>query len=59
MKHTYESKDEWYDHLVVVATNHANRTAVRDKEGWVDNWRNQTPEEAYYDEFPEHSPANK
>jgi hypothetical protein len=54
MKHEYTSSDDWYDALKAIAAKHDNTRAVRDREGWTDNWRNQTPEFAYYDEFPEH-----
>lgn len=57
MKHNFESKKEWYDSLLVIARTHDNGSAVRDFEGWTDNWKNQTPAESYYAEFPEHDPT--
>lgn len=50
----YESKEDWYEALVAIAKRHNNKFAVRDFDGWTDNWENQTPEESYYEDFPEH-----
>jgi hypothetical protein len=46
-KHNFESRDDWYEALKTIAAKHDNVRAVRDREGWTDNWRNQTPEFAY------------
>ena len=54
MKHSFESKQDWYDALMKIAMTHYNMLAVRDFEGWTENWRSETPKEAYYKEFPEH-----
>lgn len=48
------SADEWYEALVEIAKKHNNKSAVGDREGWVFNWENETPEEAYYGMYPEH-----
>ncbi|MDX1252181.1 MAG: hypothetical protein IDH49_08060 [Gammaproteobacteria bacterium] len=52
--HDFESRVDWYDALVAIAKRHDNKSAVRDFDGWTDNWENITPEESYYEEFPEH-----
>ena len=57
MKHSFESNEEWYESLVDIAKTHQNTGAVRDFDGWTENWKNETPEEAYYSEFPEHKPT--
>lgn len=57
MKHDFESKEDWYVALVEIAKSHDNKSAVRDFDGWTDNWKNETPEESYYSEFPEHKSA--
>ena len=54
MKHNYTSSDDWYEALKAIAKKHNNISAVRDQEGWTSDWENQTPELAYYEEFPEH-----
>lgn len=54
----YDDKDDWYDALVALAESHDNKQGVRDREGWTGNWRNETPEQAYYAEFPEHKPES-
>lgn len=58
MMHEYETSDEWYEALVAVAKRHENKSGVRDREGWTMNWENETPEQAYYGEFTEHTPKN-
>jgi hypothetical protein len=52
--HNYETEQEWYDRLVEVAESHDNSFAVRDREGWIMDWEEMTPEESYYGEYPEH-----
>ena len=54
MTDEYETRDAWYEALTEVAQKHDNTSAVRDRVGWTFNWRNETPEEAYYSEYPEH-----
>ena len=50
----FQSSDEWYAHLQVIAKKHDNSSAVRDREGWTQNWESGSPEYAYYSEHPEH-----
>lgn len=57
MVKTYESRDEWYAALQSIAGNHGNRSAIRDRNGWTDQWESASPEETYYSEFPEDRPA--
>ena len=52
--HNYESAEEWFDRLRDIAASHDNASAVRDFQGWTEDWESQTPEEAYYAEYPEH-----
>lgn len=54
MKHDYKDKHDWYEALTNIAKRHDNKGAVRDFEGWTFNWEHETPEYAYYSEFPEH-----
>lgn len=56
-KHDFETKQDWYDALVDIAKEHGNKDAVRDLDGWTYKWKQETPEEAYYSEFPEHKAA--
>jgi len=50
----YDDADDWYSDLVAIAERHGNKSAVRDREGWTYNWKNETPEDAYYEMYPEH-----
>lgn len=54
MEHDFETSEEWHEALKLVAAKHDNKSAVRDFDGWTMNWENETPEEAYYSEYPEH-----
>lgn len=53
----YEDKDDWYAALEALAESHNNKRGVRDRDGWTMNWRHETPEQAYYGEYPEHKPT--
>ncbi len=50
----FDSQDEWYSALKKIAAYHSNSSAVRDREGWCETWETMKPEEAYYEEYPEH-----
>ena len=52
----YEQRDEWYEALQKIARSHDNERAVRDYEGWTDGWDEVSPEDCYYQEYPEHKP---
>lgn len=54
IENEFRSKDDWYDELVRIADKHENTRGVRDFEGWTSNWETETPDEAYYSEFPTH-----
>lgn len=54
--HDVDDKDEWYAALVMIAERHDNKRAVIDREGWTFSWQHETPEQAYYGEFPDHQP---
>ena len=50
----FETIDDWYAALVVVARSNNNGSAVRDFDGWTSLWEEESPADAYYEEFPEH-----
>lgn len=50
----YPSRDEWFSALQEIARSHHNISAVRDYDGWTQNWLHETPADAYYSEYPEH-----
>lgn len=54
MAEHYETADEWYDALITIAGSHCVTHLVRDREAWTSNWQNETPEKAFYTEYPEY-----
>ncbi|MCQ8182211.1 hypothetical protein NP603_13900 [Methylomonas sp. SURF-1] len=51
-KHNYETADDWYAALIELATAEGAAHLVRDREAWVSNWQNETPAEAFFNEYP-------
>lgn len=50
-----ESFEEWYARLKEVAEEHSE--SVADRDAWYDPYNaGDTPEAAFYDEYPEHHP---
>lgn len=56
-KHDFECPEDWYEALKAVAKRHDNTAAVRDYDGWTCAWEDASPEDTYYNEYPEHKPA--
>ena len=54
MEIKYLSSEVWYIELLNVAARHNCVKLVRDKEAWCECWQDQTPEECFYDEYPEY-----
>jgi hypothetical protein len=54
----YNNRFEWYERLKEIAYKHNNEFSVRDRDGWTYNWMHESPEQAYYEEFPEHKGGN-
>lgn len=50
----YLSREDWIERLLEIARAHHNESAVRDYEGWSEDWERESPEATYYAEFPEH-----
>lgn len=50
---TYENADGWYAALQAIARKHGCLNNVRDKDGWIGDWQEESPETAFYSEFPE------
>lgn len=59
MMNQYSSAEAWFADLQDLAAKHHNGSAVRDFEGWTEDWQKQSPAEAYYAEYPEHKPATE
>ena len=53
-KKEFNEKNDWYDRLLEIAAKHRNSKAVQDFYGCTSHWKTETPEEAYYKDFPEH-----
>ncbi len=58
MTNDYANADEWYNALVEIAESHNNGRGVTHFESWTEFWETETPEDAYYDEFPEHQKSS-
>jgi hypothetical protein len=56
MKTAYEDADEWYEELRRIAKRHNNLAGIRDRDSWVAGWARKSPSDAYYEEYPEHTP---
>ncbi|MDD2721633.1 MAG: hypothetical protein PHH47_13020 [Gallionella sp.] len=50
----FDTADDWYEALVILASAHMVRNLIRDREAWTSNWQNEKPEEAFYNEYPEY-----
>jgi len=50
----YENKDDWYEALKKVAGKHQLTDLVRDKVAWTSSWMNESPKDAFYEEYPEY-----
>ncbi len=55
-KHDFACFEDWYEELKSVAGWHDNAPAVRDPDDWICKWEAASPEDTYYDEYPEHKP---
>lgn len=56
--HGFENADEWYGALVALAQSLSVVQLVRDREAWIEAWGSMTPEEAFFNEFPEYVEGN-
>jgi len=50
----FDNADDWYEALRMVAGAHMCTGLVRDREAWTSNWKNEKPEDAFYNEYPEY-----
>lgn len=48
----YANAQQWFKTLKSIAKENKNESAITDFEGWTSNWENESPSEAYYNEFP-------
>lgn len=53
----YGNKQEYFEATKAVAEKHGEFGAVRDFEAWTDNYLKCSPEDNFYNEFPEHRSA--
>ena len=51
-KHNYSNSIDWVAALIRVAEKHRCERLIRDFEAWTANWINETPDEAFYAEYP-------
>ena len=47
----YETVEEWFKLLQELSRQHGRN--ILDFDAWTENWENESPNEAYYKEYPE------
>jgi hypothetical protein len=52
--HDYDNEDDWYKELVEFAQMHCAGHLVKDRQAWVEGWQLNSPQDAFYDEYPEY-----
>lgn len=50
----FDTPEDWYEALKEIERGHMASGLVRDFDAWTSNWKNEKPEDAFYNEYPEY-----